>query len=78
MANGSRSAGGDPARSGEIQVWDVEKRKLTVSAPITYDTLYGVSWSPDSKLIAFGCADNTVRADRGCFRKTSAADGFAQ
>ena len=54
--------GGDPARLGEVQVWDVAKRKLVVSAPITYDTLYGVSWSPDSKLIAFGCADNTVRA----------------
>jgi WD40 repeat protein len=55
-------AGGDPARLGEIQVWDVAKRKLTLSAPTTYDTLYGVSWSPDSKLVAFGCADNTVRA----------------
>jgi len=55
-------AGGDPARLGEIQVWDVARRKLTVSAPISYDTLYGVSWSPDGKLIAFGCADNTVRA----------------
>jgi WD40 repeat protein len=55
-------AGGDPARLGEIQVWDVAKQKLAVSVPITYDTLYGVSWSPDSKLIAFGCADNTVRA----------------
>jgi WD40 repeat protein len=55
-------AGGDPARLGELQVWDIAKRKLTVSAPISYDTLYGVSWSPDSKLIAFGCPDNTVRA----------------
>ena len=55
-------AGGDPARLGEVQVWDVAKRKLVVSAPITFDTLYGVSWSPDSKLIGFGCADNTVRA----------------
>jgi WD40 repeat protein len=55
-------AGGDPARSGEIQIWNVGKRKLTLSAPITYDTLYGVSWSPDNKLVAFGCADNTVRA----------------
>lgn len=55
-------AGGDPARLGELQVWDVAKRKLAVSVPVSYDTLYGVSWSPDSKLIAFGCADNTVRA----------------
>ena len=55
-------AGGDPVRFGEIQVWDVAKQKLTLSAPISYDTLYGLSWSPDSKLIAFGCPDNTVRA----------------
>ena len=54
-------AGGDPARLGEIQVWDVARRKLAVSTPISYDTLYGVSWSPDSKLIAFGCPDNTMR-----------------
>jgi WD40 repeat protein/mono/diheme cytochrome c family protein len=53
--------GGDPSRLGEVQVWDVAKRKLTISVPVTYDTLYGVSWSPDSKLIAFGCPDNTVR-----------------
>src|SRR6185369_15417670 len=57
-------AGGDPARLGEIQVWDVERRKLTVSAPITYDTLYGASWSPDSKVVAFGCADNTFGPSR--------------
>ncbi len=55
-------AGGDPARAGEIQVWDVARRKLTTSATVSYDTLYGLSWSPDSKLIAFGCPDNTVRA----------------
>jgi WD40 repeat protein len=55
-------AGGLPARMGEVQVWDVEKRTLRHSVPVTYDTVYGVSWSPDGKLIAFGCADNTVRA----------------
>jgi mono/diheme cytochrome c family protein len=55
-------AGGSPARFGEIQVWDVAKKKLTYSVSITYDTLYGVSWSPDGTKIAFGCADNSIRA----------------
>lgn len=55
-------AGGQPGRMGEIQVWDVEKRKLLISVPVGYDTLYGASWSPDGKLISFGCPDNTVRA----------------
>ena len=55
-------AGGSPGRFGEIQVWDHAKDKLIVSAPFTFDTLYGVSWSPDGKTLAFGCADNTVRA----------------
>jgi WD40 repeat protein/mono/diheme cytochrome c family protein len=55
-------AGGLPARMGEVQIWDVEKRKLTLSVPVTYDTVYGVSWSPDGKLVAFGCSDKTVRA----------------
>jgi WD40 repeat protein/mono/diheme cytochrome c family protein len=54
--------GGSPARMGEIQVWDVEKKKLDLSKPLTYDTLYGASWSPDGKQLAFGCADNAVRA----------------
>ena len=47
---------------GEVQVWDVAKRKLTLSVPVTFDTVYGASWSPDGKLIAFGGADNSVRA----------------
>jgi WD40 repeat protein len=54
--------GGNPGRFGEIQIWNVEKRKLKLSVPITFDTVYGGSWSHDSKLIAFGCADNSLRA----------------
>jgi len=55
-------AGGSPGRLGEIQIWDVEKKKLKLSIAVTFDTLYGVSWSNDGTKIAFGCADNTLRA----------------
>jgi WD40 repeat protein len=55
-------AGGSPARLGEIQIWKVADRKLSLSVPMTYDTLYGVSWSLDGTRVAFGCGDNTVRA----------------
>ena len=55
-------AGGSPGRFGEIQVWDVGDRKLKQSVSTTFDTLYGVSWSHDGAKLAFGCADNTVRA----------------
>lgn len=56
------AVGGSPGRFGEVQVWDAAKEKLLVSAIFTFDTLYGLSWSPKGDLIAFGCADNTVRA----------------
>ncbi|MEO2016795.1 MAG: DUF1549 domain-containing protein [Fuerstiella sp.] len=54
--------GGQPGRMGEVQVWDVDKRELLLSHTVTFDTLYGASWSPDGKQIAFGCSDNSVRA----------------
>jgi WD40 repeat protein/mono/diheme cytochrome c family protein len=54
--------GGQPGRMGEVQVWDVEKKKLTLSVPLTFDTVYGAGWSPDGTKIAVGCADNSVRA----------------
>jgi WD40 repeat protein len=54
--------GGSPGRLGEVQIWDVAERKLRVSFPVTYDTVYGASWSGDNLKVAFGCADNTVRA----------------
>jgi WD40 repeat protein/mono/diheme cytochrome c family protein len=54
--------GGSPCRFGEVQIWDVAKKKLKLSQTVTYDTLYGVSWSPDGAKLAFGCADNALRA----------------
>jgi WD40 repeat protein len=55
-------SGGSPGRFGEIQVWDVEKQSLLYSINEGYDTLYGANWSPDGKMISFGCPDNTIRA----------------
>ena len=62
--DGTRLAvtGGKPGRMGEVQVWNVESESLSMSHPVTFDTVYGASWSPDGKAIAFGCGDNTVRA----------------
>ena len=54
--------GGAPGQMGEVQIWNVERRRLRTAVPVTYDTIYGVSWSHDGKLVAFGCADNSVRA----------------
>lgn len=56
------ATGGDPGRFGEVQVWDVAKKKLKMSLPVTFDTVYGARWSHDGKLISFGCSDNSVRA----------------
>ena len=54
--------GGRPGRSGEVQIWDVADKKLVLSVPVTNDSLFGVSWSPDGKRVAFGCTDKSVRA----------------
>jgi WD40 repeat protein len=58
-------AGGVPAEMGELQVWDVAARKEILSVPVGFNVIYGANWSPDGKLISFGCGDgedNSVRA----------------
>ena len=54
-------AGGIPARSGEIQFWDTATNRLENSVSTTYDTVFGCSFSPDGKQLAFGAADNSAR-----------------
>ena len=54
--------GGRPARTGEVQIWDVAEQKLLLSVPVTNDDVFGASWSPDGKRVAFGCTDKSVRA----------------
>ncbi len=70
-------AGGLPSRMGELQVWDLYegeelKPKLSLSVPVTYDTIYGASWSPDGTLLAVGCSDKVVRG----FDSTTGAQVF--
>jgi WD40 repeat protein len=54
-------AGGSPARFGEVQIWDVEKRKLLSATEISYDVAYGVKFAPDGLRLSIGCADNSPR-----------------
>jgi mono/diheme cytochrome c family protein len=62
--DGTRLAavGGQPGRTGEVQIWNVAEQALELSVFFTYDTLRGVSWSPDGSTVAFGATDNVVRA----------------
>lgn len=55
-------AGGSPGRFGEVQIWDWKRERLRLSHTVSYDTLYGASWSKDGTKVAFGCADKTLRA----------------
>ena len=41
------AVGGNPARFGEVQIWDVASRKQKHSVVVSNDTLFGASLSPD-------------------------------
>nr|BAL55977.1 vegetatible incompatibility protein [uncultured Planctomycetota bacterium] len=51
-----------PREMGVLTTGKLRSYKLRLALPVSYDTIYGVSWSPDGKLVAFGCADNSLRA----------------
>ena len=56
------ASGGIPYEFGEVQIWSIADRKLLRSIKTSTDVLYGVSWSPDQRLVAVGGADKLVRA----------------
>ncbi len=55
------SAGGLPARSGDVKIWDVEQRKLLHTIQGHADCIYGVAFSPDGKTIATASYDKLVK-----------------
>ena len=61
--NGKRLAvaGGSPGRLGEIQIWSLRENKLLFSQAGWHDCCFGVSWSPNGELVAFGCPDNSIQ-----------------
>ena len=54
-------AGGSAAQFGEVQLWDTATNTLIKSIRSSYDTIYGLSFSPDANRVVFGCSDKTVR-----------------
>lgn len=54
-------AGGAPAVFGEVQIWNVDERKLQAAYKVSFDSAYGISFSPDNHAVAFGGADKSVR-----------------
>lgn len=55
------AAGGDPAQSGEVQVWDVASRKLRFAEKLSTDTFASIDLSPDGTKAVFGGADKSIR-----------------
>lgn len=53
--------GGAPALFGEVQLWDPATKMLKQSVSISFDTLFGASFSDDSAQLAFGSFDNKAR-----------------
>lgn len=54
------AVGGNSCKFGELQLWNVAERKQEKSVEIGFDVLYGVSFSPDGTMVAFGGAEKSV------------------
>ncbi|HEY7119012.1 MAG TPA: c-type cytochrome domain-containing protein, partial [Tepidisphaeraceae bacterium] len=61
-------AGGAPSQFGNVQVWDVDGRKLAGNYKVSTDTTFGINFNPAGDELAFGCPDKSARILR-------AADG---
>jgi WD40 repeat protein len=55
------AAGGLPARSGEIKIWDVEARKEIRTIHGHTDCIYATTFSPDGKSLATSSYDKLIK-----------------
>ncbi len=55
------AAGGLPARSGEVKIWDVEKRAPLHTITGHADCIYAVEFAPDGKRIATASYDKLIK-----------------
>lgn len=54
------ACGGSPGEMGQVQIWDPMGHKSIRTFDVGTDELYGVSFAPDQKSVAFGGADKIV------------------
>ena len=56
------AGGGEPSRSGEVKVWELERMELIKDLPeIHSDVVFGLKFSPDAQFLASGGADRFAR-----------------
>lgn len=55
------AAGGLPGRSGEVKIWDIDKRAELRSINGHTDCIYAVAFSPDGKSIATSSYDKLIK-----------------
>ena len=55
------AAGGLPARSGEVKIWDVEKRAPLRTITGHTDCIYAVMFAPDGKSVATASYDKLIK-----------------
>ena len=77
--NGERLAvaGGSPGRFGEVQVWNPRKENLLVSAPVTFDTVYGLELGAGRQTARRRLLGQHRPRHRPAHRQTSPANGHA-
>jgi WD40 repeat protein len=56
------TAGGEPGRTGELKIWNIEDGSLLREFPAAHrDTIFGVQFSPSGDLLATAGADRLVK-----------------